>query len=68
MEIKMNIKTNSTINNKAIRLYVIESEVTNIYIIEQEKDNGEMKRFIFDNDQTSAEKKYRAIIKKMIAE
>lgn len=68
MEIKMNVKTTATINDRTACLYEIESEVTNIYIVEQETKDGETKRFLFDNDKANAEKKYRAIVKKMIAE
>ena len=66
MEIKMNVKTTATINDRTACLYEIESEVTNIYIVEQETKDGETKRFLFDNDKANAEKKYRAIVKKMI--
>lgn len=65
MEAKVYTQAHSTINGRSVWHYLIDAPIGHIHIVEYEQKTMELKHLLFDaND--AAEKKYNAIIRKML--
>ena len=61
MEAKISEKRHSVINGRNVWHYLIETPIGNIHVVEYEQPGKEIKRFLIDENNEVAEKKYRAI-------
>ena len=61
----MNLFTqkHNTINGRQIWLYLIDSPIGYIFIVDYEQPTKEIKRFLFDGDLDKAERKFNSICK-----
>ncbi len=66
MEANFYTQNHSTINGRNIWLYLISCPIGNIYIVEYEKQNLELNRFLINESLQKAEKMYDNICVKII--
>ena len=66
MEAKVYTQAYSTINGRSVWHYLIDTHLGHIHVVEYEQETMEIKRFLFDGDNDAAEKKYKAILRKLL--
>ena len=65
MEATLNTLAHSTVNGRGIWLYQIASPIGNIHIVDYEQRDMSIKRTIYDEGESRAERKYTEIVKKI---
>ncbi len=67
MELQMNTLAHSTVDGRGVWLYQFVTPIGNIHALEYEQKDHTIKRKLYDEQQSKAEKDYVQLIKKIAA-
>lgn len=67
MEMQMNTLAHSTVDGRNVWLYQIVAPIGNIHVLDYEQKDTSIKRKLYDEHQSKADKDYVEIIKKIAA-
>lgn len=67
MEFQMNTLAHSTVDGRSVWLYQFVTPIGSIHVLDYEQKNVTIKRKLYDEQQSKAEKDYVQIIKKIAA-
>lgn len=66
MDCKLYTQQQSVINGRGVWLYLLDTSIGYIFVVEYERLDKELKRFIFDGEYDKAEKKYLSCVKAIL--